>query len=415
MLNYEQSKLVRASCPVLRAHGEHITSLFYAELLEAHPDLHNLFNSANQANGRQPRALLSVILAYAASPSHTSDLIPRLERVCNKHCSLGITADQYDLVGKYLLNAFAEVLGNEWTPALSAAWHKAYALLARMLIGRETQLYREFGDWKGWRFFRIEKKIAEADDFYSFYLRPSDGRPLPDFIPGQYVSVRIDVPSIGYLQSRQYSLSDAPKPKYYRISVKRDRGIQAGKNSETYQLTPGLVSNQLIDKFKVGDLVSVSHPAGGFHLDTDTSGSGPLIFISAGSGATPLVSILNTVVERQESRAISWIHCSARKAPFEEHVREIAAGRKSFAMRFFHSQLADVEYKRGTARGESLRMDLERVEREHLHLDHGAAEYYICGPEAFTQDMSHFLSMQGVDKGRIKHEWFTTGDLEFKD
>ncbi|CRK37844.1 hypothetical protein BN1708_020384, partial [Verticillium longisporum] len=89
-LTYKQSVLVRGSTPALREHGETITSLFYANMLRAHPELHDMFNTANQANGRQPRALTSVILAFAANLNHTAELIPRLERMCNKHCSLNI-------------------------------------------------------------------------------------------------------------------------------------------------------------------------------------------------------------------------------------------------------------------------------------------------------------------------------------
>ncbi|KFH45072.1 Flavohemoprotein-like protein [Hapsidospora chrysogenum ATCC 11550] len=411
-LTPDQSALVRGTVSFLRTHGETIASRFYASLLRAHPDLNNLFNSANQANGRQPRALVSVILAYAASPAHTYELIPRLERVCNKHCSLGITPDQYDLVGKYLLEAFGEVLGEKWTPSLRGAWENAYKVLANMLIGREAQLYSKFGSWKGFRFFRIEQKICEADDFYSFHLSPSDRKPLPSFSPGQYVSLRIDVPSIGYLQSRQYALSECPRKDYYRISVKRDRGIQANQGIEAFHLKPGLVSNLLIDKYEVGDLVSLSHPAGGFQFDVDVCGTGPIVFISAGAGATTLLSILNNVVEREDDRPLSWIHCSSRKAPFEEHVRCLARARDNFTIRLFQSQLADLEYRCGSAHGEGLKMDFQKLERKTLHLDHGATEYYICGPEAFTKDMSASLLGQGVDRARVKYEWFTTGELQ---
>jgi nitric oxide dioxygenase len=80
-------------------------------------------------------------------------------------------------------------------------------------------------------------------------------------------------------------------------------------------------------------------------------------------------------------------------------------------MRFFRSKVAEVDYRSGTARGEGLRMDLERIDREQLHLDHGAAEYYISGPEAFSFDMSKFLRGQGVDPQRIRNEWFTTGEV----
>ncbi|KAG7140316.1 Flavohemoprotein like [Verticillium longisporum] len=194
-LTYKQSVLVRGSTPALREHGETITSLFYANMLRAHPELHDMFNTANQANGRQPRALTSVILAFAANLNHTAELIPRLERMCNKHCSLNIRPEHYDIVGKYLLEAFGQILGPTWTPEVQQAWHKAYSLLAKMLIGREAQLYRDFELGAGWgptafRKFRIERKVAETDDIYSFYLVPVDGRRLPAFLPGQCGSTR---------------------------------------------------------------------------------------------------------------------------------------------------------------------------------------------------------------------------------
>lgn len=410
-LTFEQSKLVRGSIPMLKEQGERITGLFYSTMITAHPELRNMFNLVNQANRRQPRALCSVILAFASNLSHTHELIPKLERVCHKHCSLGIRPEHYDIVGKYLLQAFAEVLGSGWTPQLHGAWSKAYSILARMLIGREVSLYKDFGEWQGWRSFRIHQKIAETEDIYSFYLVPSDGASLPSFIPGQYISVRIMIPGKGHLQPRQYALSETPRPDYYRISVKRDRGVQVGKGVDAFQLRPGMVSNQLIDDYAAGDTVEVTHPAGDFNFDTQVYSTMPVVLISAGSGVSPLTSILNTIVENQPDRPISWIHCSARRAPFEDHVRSIARGRPNFAMRFFRSKVAEVDYRSGTARGEGLRMDLERIDREQLHLDHGAAEYYISGPEAFSFDMSKFLRGQGVDPQRIRNEWFTTGEV----
>ncbi|KAM0329458.1 hypothetical protein ACHAQA_004767 [Verticillium albo-atrum] len=420
-LTYKQSVLVRGSIPALREHGETITSLFYANMLRAHPELHNMFNTANQANGRQPRALTSVILAFAANLNHTAELIPKLERMCNKHCSLNIKPEHYDIVGKYLLDAFGQILGPTWTPEVQQAWAKAYSVLAKMLMGREAQLYREFDAGGGWgpsafRKFRIERKVAEADDIYSFYLVPADGRRLPEFLPGQYVTLRLDVPAIHHSQMRQYSLSEAPRPDYYRLTIKRDQGTLVGKGAEALRLHPGAVSNLLIDDKKPGDTVELSHPAGDFHLDTEASSTLPLVLISAGVGVAPLVSILNTVVERQAVRPISWVHCSARgDAPFEEHVRRVAASRARFATKFFRSKVADADEHEKTPGDEyGVRLDLAVMEREQLHLEHGGAEYYICGSEAFMAETSTYLFAQDVDPKRVRYEWFTTGDLEFK-
>lgn len=414
-LTYKQSVLVQGSIPALRQHGETITTLFYANMLRAHPELHDMFNTVNQANGRQPRALTSIILTFASNLHNISELIPRLERMCNKHCSLGIRPQHYDIVGKFLLGAFAQVLGPTWTPDVQTAWAKAYSILAKMLIGREAQMYRGFDEWQGFRPFRIERKVEEAEGICSLYLVPVDGRRLPPFTPGQYTTVRVDVPALGHTQMRQYSLSDAPRPDYYRVTVKRDAGSRIGKGVEAVRLEPGIVSNVLIEDKKPGDVVELSHPSGDFVMDMEASSTVPLVLISAGVGVSPLMSILNTVVERQAVRPISWLHCSAAAAPFEEHVRRVAAGRANFATRFFRSKVADLDDGSSTASGEAgLRMDLARIDPAQLYMNHGASEYYICGPEAFMQEMAKYLIGQGVDASRVKFEWFTTGDLVFR-
>ncbi|KFA71687.1 hypothetical protein S40288_09533 [Stachybotrys chartarum IBT 40288] len=403
-LTYKESQLVRASVPVLREHGEAVSRLCYSNLLTAHPELNNLFNPANQRNGRQPRAFTAVILAFASHINHTSELVPRLERMCNKHCSLGVRPEHYDLVGKFLLKAFAQVLGDAWNQPLYAAWAKAYSMLAKMLTAREGQMYAEFGAWKGWRDFRVERKVLEAEGVSSLYLKPCDGGQLPPYLPGQYVSLRIAVPSTGTHQLRQYSLSDRPGRDYYRITVRR---VKAGKVSAA-----GAVST-ILDQKQAGDVLQLSHPTGDFFLDEEES-STPLVLISAGIGATPLMPILSTVRQRSISRPVSWIHCSPRKAPFEDEVRRLAASsRGSLRVKFFRSQASMLEddrpelYDRG-------RMDIASMGLEKLHLDHGGAEYYICGPELLMEDVARFLYAQGVEKTRVKCELFTTGDLEFK-
>ncbi|EFQ33638.1 globin [Colletotrichum graminicola] len=417
-LTYKQSQLVRGTIPALREHGETITSIFYANMLRAHPELHDYFNKVNQANGRQPRALTGVILTFASNLNNISELIPKLERMCNKHCSLGIQPEQYDIVGKYLIQAFGQVLGPTMTPETREAWTKAYSILAKMLISREAQMYREFDQdkWTGWRKFRIERKVAETDDIFSFYLVPVDGKQLPDFYPGQYTSIRANIPALGHLQSRQYSLSDAPRPDYYRITVKRDQGVKVGKGSAVIDLNPGVFSNYLINDKKPGDLVELTHPTGDFFFDTHAAGTQPVVLISAGVGATPLMSICNTIIDRQAVRPISWVHCSARAAPFEDHIRRIASKRISFSNKFFRSQIADVldDDSMSSSSDLGLRMDLTRIDPAELYIGHGGAEYYICGPEIFMTEMSQYLIDQGVDSARVKFERFTTGDLEFK-
>lgn len=413
-LSYQQSRQVRATIPALKQHGEQIATTFYRNMLTANPSLQSIFNDVNLANGRQPRALTATMLHFASNLHDISSLTARLERTCHKHCSLGIRPGHYEIVAKYLIDAFGEVLGPAMTEEVRVAWTKAYWVLARMLIGREDQMYRAFDPaWKGWRKFRIVKKIREADDVYSFYMVPVDGKPLPSFLPGQYVSIRFDVRTMGCTQPRQYALSDAPRPEYYRITVKRDRGTQVKKAGVMMSVNPGVVSGMLVDEKTVGDELEVSHPAGEVFLDEHAAPSMPLVLISAGVGVTPMVSMLNAVVEAQPGRPVSFIHGSQREMPFEEHVRDIHDQHPNVSLNIFRSRLAEVGLV-GVDYGYDARMDLAAVSAEDLHLNNGAAEYYICGPEQFMVEMADYLVLQGVSLGRVKFSTFTTGDLQGK-
>ena len=411
-LTYQQSKLVRDTIPALREHGEKITTMFYRNMLRDHPELNNYFNSVNQKNGRQPRALTTVILNFASNINHISELIPKFERMCNKHCSLGIQPEHYEIVGKYLIMAFTEVLGPAMTSQVRQAWEKAYWLLAKMLIGREQQMYRDFESWNSWRKFKIDRVVRETEDIFSFYLVPQDGKKLPKFFPGQYVSVRVSGPQ-GYLQARQYSLSDSWKEDYYRITVKRDEGARYSNSVSQSYFHPGVVSNMLIDSMPAGSIVDVSHPAGEFFLDTNNLSNVPLVLISAGVGVTPMVSIVNTVQQLQPNRQVSWIHGSRRSIPFEEHVAHIRRANPNFQTNIFKTHLASSDVV-GVNYNYDFRMDLAKVNPKDLHLNHSGTEYYICGPEQFMLEMSDYLKSRGVHIQRVRFELFSTGDLALK-
>ncbi|HTH45386.1 MAG TPA: globin domain-containing protein, partial [Oxalicibacterium sp.] len=209
MLSTESRPYIDASVPVLREHGLAITQRFYQNLFAAHPQLHNMFNAGNQANGSQQQSLASAVFAYAANIDNQAALAPVISRIVNKHASLGVTAAHYPIVGEHLLRAIKEVLGDAATPELLAAWAEAYGLLAQALIDEENRMYRAAGIEAGDLFaMRVVAVNEESEQVRSFTLTPVDSA-LPDFRPGQYVSVAVDLPD-GLRQLRQYSLSDAP-------------------------------------------------------------------------------------------------------------------------------------------------------------------------------------------------------------
>jgi nitric oxide dioxygenase len=260
MLSDQQREIIKATVPALRAHGETITRRFYDVMLGDHPELLNYFNPANQrGEGGQARSLAASVLAYAAHIDELGKLGGMVERIATKHVSLEIRPEHYPIVGTYLLGAIKDVLGDAATPEILNAWGAAYGQLAEVMIGREQTLYTETasqpGGWRGFKPFRIARKVQESEATTSFHLVPVDGAPLPAFKPGQYVSVKIHPPGRPYDQIRQYSLSDMPNGRHYRISVKRE-AVPGSPD--------GVISNLLHDAMQEGDILLVHAPVGDF-------------------------------------------------------------------------------------------------------------------------------------------------------
>ncbi|GFG08445.1 hypothetical protein IFM5058_03927 [Aspergillus udagawae] len=252
-LTPKQIELMRATVPsILQEHGAAITTTFYRNMLTEHPELNYMFNTANQVNGHQAGAQVGALSAYASHIDDLDALSPAVELICNKHASLYIQPDDYKIVGKYLLKAIKEVLGDACTDDILDAWAAAYWALADIMIAREGTLYKDSQGWTNWRQFRVARKARELDEITSFYLRPVNGKPLPSDKPGQYISVRVYVPGLKYPQARQYSPSDAPCSDYYRISVKKESGLNPWAPGAKRH--PGYVSNVLHDVTKEGSL-----------------------------------------------------------------------------------------------------------------------------------------------------------------
>ena len=265
MLSQQTIDIVKSTVPVLEQHGKTITTVFYKNMFAAHPELLNIFNHANQSKGRQQTALANVVYAAAANIDNLGAIIPAVVQIAHKHRSLGIEAEHYPIVGYHLLGAIKEVLGDAATPEIIAAWGEAYGVIADAFIGIEKDMYDETeeaeGGWRTFKDFVIANKVQESDVITSFYLQPADGKQLPTYKPGQYITVRFSIPGDEYTLNRQYSLSQAPGKDMFRISVKReDECVPNGK-----------VSTYLHRDMNVGDTIEVSAPAGDFYLDTEST------------------------------------------------------------------------------------------------------------------------------------------------
>jgi nitric oxide dioxygenase len=412
-LSPSQVRIIKATVPVLAEHGESITRKFYADMLEAHPELKNIFNNTHQATGHQAHALAGSLYAYAANIDDLGKLSPAVELICHKHASLHIQPEHYNTVGEHLLQTMRTVLGPAATPEIMDAWEAAYWQLANIMIGKERDMYQEAEGWTNWKDFKIVRKEKEAKDITSFYFEPVDSEmKLPIFKPGQYISVNVFVDELdgGVWQARQYSLSDAPEKSYLRISVKREPGIEIGEPK--HMTHPGYLSNILHEKKAVGDVVKVSHPWGDFFLDEqEVEANTPIVLISAGVGLTCLMSILEAT-SKSSTRPVSWIQ-GARNSEtraFKKDIDQLAGDNKSLHVVYFSSEPQEGEVE-GLDYDFKGRVDLDRLGKDTLFCDNEKTLYFTCGPTQFMLDVEAKLTSYGVSSERVKMELFGTGGV----
>lgn len=255
--------------------------------------------------------------------------------------------------------------------------------------------------WTGLREFVVTKIVRESVDVSSFYLQPVDKKKLPAFLPGQFLTVKVDI-NDGKSAYRCYSLSDYGSLEFYRISVKRvvwPDGIQ------------GLVSHFLHDNVSVGDTVSALAPAGSFVLNTDSSA--PIVLIAGGIGITPLFTML---------KHLTLANSFPRKATL---LYGIVDGSR-YAMRDELNSLVDMfpnvtvrVFAAAPRRVDRLGIDyhepgLISIQAIRRYASRGKDLFYICGPIEMMQALEEDLIEWGVSKNRIFWESFQPIDVSVK-
>lgn len=390
MLSAKSKPYIDASVPVLRAHGLAITTVFYQNMFEAHPELKNIFNMGNQANGSQQQSLAAAVFAYAANIENSSALAPVVERIVHKHVSVGIKAEHYPIVGKYLLGAIKQILGNAATTELIDAWAEAYGLLADALIAAEVKLYQQNNQQPDeWLKVKVLEKIHHTNDIASFILQAENAATLPKFKAGQYISVAVQLAELNLRQIRQYSLSNATGESTYRITVKRE-------NADEYK-PKGNVSNWLHQHARVGSLLEISHPCGNF--TPELLSQKPIALISAGVGITPMLSIFDTLALSNPNRPVLFVHAarSQNHIAYFDEIQKTKSLLSNAKLAFFLD-----EYDETSTDKIKGRMNLNNLEIE----SYKEGVFYICGPQVFMDDQRDALLALGVSPNQIHREVF---------
>jgi ferredoxin-NADP reductase/MOSC domain-containing protein YiiM len=263
-------------------------------------------------------------------------------------------------------------------PALSEGWKGSFrGMLAKPAAEAAPA-------WPGFMPLRVDEIRPENATVSSFRLVPADDTfPAPQAQPGQYLTVRLRPEADAPVVVRSYSLSDLPDERGYRISVKRE----------------GAASRYLHDHVKVGDVLEVAAPRGGFVL---RDGSAPVVLVSAGVGATPVLAMLHALARDHSARPVWWLH-GARdhdEHPFGAEVDALLAALPDGHRLVAYSRPGAADAPDHDVAG---RLDLALLERAAVPAD---ADYYLCGPDGFMRAMGAALTARGVAPERVATEVF---------
>jgi ferredoxin-NADP reductase/MOSC domain-containing protein YiiM/ferredoxin len=275
-------------------------------------------------------------------------------------------------------------------PALSLGWQASFrALLEAEPGGGNAGLAAASPPpaWPGFRQLTVTAITRESDSVVSIRLEDPMGARLPAARPGQYLTLRVQPAEQQRSVLRNYSLSGSPDAGYYRITVKRERD--------------GAVSGYLHSRLAVGDQVDVAAPRGTFILDQTRA---PVLLISAGIGATPVLAMLQALAQEHSDREIWWLHGARRSRdhPFAAEARALLASLRNVRTHVYYSRPdpSDVEgrdFDRAGRLSASLLAELEPPRD---------AEAYLCGPTPFMDEISAALAAMGIDAARIHTEPF---------
>ena len=252
--------------------------------------------------------------------------------------------------------------------------------------------------WNGFRKFRIVSKVKETHDITSFYLSPHDGKPLPGFLPGQFLTFQFHIPGNAQPVVRCYSLSDSPcHPERYRVSVKKVPPPRDEPNAPA-----GLVSNYFHENLHEHDIVDVKAPSGHFCLNMTQKT--PIVLLAGGVGITPLLSMLNALVEIESQREI-WFFLGVRNKKehmMKEHLEKVEKENPNVNLKIFYSSPEETDIKDKDYHVEGR----VTVSSFKPFLPSNNYDFYICAPPPMVKDLRADLAAWGVPKTNIHFEAF---------
>ena len=268
-------------------------------------------------------------------------------------------------------------------PALSPGWRGSFAEMSAPPAAPPPAA------WEGFAPLRVAGVRRESETITSFLLRPLDERaPTPRGEAGQYLTLRLQPGGeSGPPVIRSYSMSAVAGVDGYRISVRR--------------ITGGAGSSYLHEHVDEGDVVAAAAPRGSFAL---RDGRRPIVLLSAGVGATPVLAMLHALAARHDAREVWWVHGARDRS---EHAFGAEVDELLRALPHAHRLVSYSQPQAGRTGGPHVdvvgRLSGESLRRADVPVD---ADYYLCGPEAFMNALSAAIAAQGTPPEHIATERF---------
>jgi ferredoxin-NADP reductase/phenylpropionate dioxygenase-like ring-hydroxylating dioxygenase large terminal subunit len=244
----------------------------------------------------------------------------------------------------------------------------------------------------------VAKVEKESENIRSFYLRRADGGQLFPWAPGQFLPIRVAIPGYAEPFLRTYTLSTCCNPEFYRLTIKRDEGVSS-------------VSQFMHTNVKAGFRLQAMMPRGKFVLD-ESSGC-PVVLVSGGVGITPMIAIVEHIVEQGKRsglyRPIHFIH-GARNSEvqaFGTHIRGLASEHPKLSVHVCYSDPTSTD-KIGVTHDSQGRINIDLLTRL---LPLGDYDFYLCGPSQFMNELYSGLIGIGIRPERIHYESFGPGTV----
>ena len=283
-------------------------------------------------------------------------------------------------------------------PALSPGWRWSFEELIR---SQDTHpgatgnagLVPATAAWTaapGFHPLRVSRIDRECVDVISLSLEPLDGRRLTTPLAGQFVVLRLRPRPDGPLLFRSYSLSGPLSDEHYRVSVKIEPNGAAG--------------SYLNGSIRAGDVLDVSEPRGSFTLQP---GDGPVVLLSGGIGATPVLAMLHALAGNASPREVWWLY-SARNGKshsFATEVRQLLGMLARGRSHIWYSR-PDADDRVGQDYDATGRLGMKVLQGLRVPKD---GDFYLCGPATFLGDLMTGLTAWGVPADRIHSEVFSGG------